>query len=75
MDLEKKSRSFQGEYLTYTEIFNTINKIHNAQMIDYVTNSKTIDNMIVQYNETDWEFLKRLASHFNTVLHLILILC
>lgn len=68
MDLEKKSRSFQGEYLTYEEIFNDINKIHNAQMIDYVTNSKTIDNMIVQYNETDWEFLKRLASHFNTVL-------
>ncbi len=68
MDLEKKSRSFQGEYLTYAEIFNDINKIHNAQMIDYVTNSKTIDNMIVQYNETDWEFLKRLASHFNTVL-------
>ncbi|NFG28283.1 phage tail protein [Clostridium botulinum] len=68
MDLEKKSRSFQGKYLTYAEIFNDINKIHNAQMIDYVTNSKTIDNMIVQYNETDWEFLKRLASHFNTVL-------
>ncbi|GAA0078124.1 hypothetical protein UT300005_25020 [Clostridium sp. CTA-5] len=67
MDLEKKSRSFQGDYVTYSEIFNNINKSYgDAKMVDYVTNSETIDNIIVQYNETDWEFLKRLASHFNT---------
>lgn len=66
MDIEKKSRSFQGDNLTYRQIFNTINSAYgNVQMIDYVSAGRTIDKIVVQYNETDWEFLKRLVSHFN----------
>jgi len=66
MDIEKKSRSFQGKDLTYRDIFNMVNSVYgNLQMIDYVSNERIIDKIIVQYNETDWEFLKRLASHFN----------
>lgn len=69
MDIEKKCRSFQGEGLTYREIFNTINSVYgDIQMIDYVSAGRTIDYIVVQYNETDWEFLKRLASHFNVAI-------
>ena len=66
MDIEKKSRSFQGDNLTYSAIFKQINSAYgNVQMIDYVSAGRAIDRIVVQYNETDWEFLKRLASHFN----------
>lgn len=33
---------------------------------DVATRGADIEQLIVQYNETDWEFLKRLASHFYT---------
>ncbi|AQS08744.1 phage late control gene D protein Gpd [Clostridium saccharobutylicum] len=66
MDIEKKYRSFQGENLTYADIFNKVNKDYsNLQMREYIPIGQTIDKIIVQYNETDWEFIKRLASHFN----------
>lgn len=69
LDIEKKCRSFQGENLTYREIFNTINSSYSdIQMIDYTSTERAIDKIIVQYNETDWEFLKRIASHFNVKL-------
>ncbi|MCL1810054.1 MAG: DUF2345 domain-containing protein [Clostridiales bacterium] len=34
----------------------------------YNANAKTVENIILQYNETDWEFAKRLASHTSDVL-------
>ena len=34
----------------------------------FVGDGATIPGTVVQYNETDWAFAKRLASHFNSVL-------
>lgn len=66
MDIEKKSRTFQNENSTYEDIFNQINNGYsNAQIFDKVTNGAKIDKLITQYKETDWELIKRLASHFN----------
>lgn len=66
MDIKKINRSFQDENSTYKDIFNLINSSYkNIQMLDNVTNGANIDKLIVQYKETDWEFLKRLASNFN----------
>lgn len=66
MDIERKSRSFQGENLTYTDIFNAVNSAYgDIQLVDNSSNGQTIEKIIVQFNETDWEFMKRLASHFN----------
>ena len=66
MDIEKRSRSFQGDNIQYRDIFNAINSSYSSLiMIDYISAGRKINKMIVQYNETDWEFLKRLASHFN----------
>lgn len=66
MDIERKSRSFQGKKLEYTKIFKTVNSSYSGlQMVDHVLNDTPIDRILVQYNETDWEFVKRLASHFN----------
>lgn len=69
MDIKKKSKSFQGNRMTYREVFESIKSSYNkASMIDNISKNKKNNNIIVQYNETDWEFLKRIASHFNAVI-------
>ncbi|EKQ50992.1 MULTISPECIES: phage baseplate assembly protein V [unclassified Clostridium] len=66
MDIEKKSRTFQNENDTYEDIFKKINSEYSsAQIYDNATNGANIDKLIVQYKETNWELIKRLASHFN----------
>lgn len=69
MDIKKVSSSYQDKKLTYSEIFDKKNSRYgNLVMVDNVTNGTKIDKFIVQYKETDWEFLKRLASYFNVAL-------
>lgn len=68
MDLKKKKRSFQNENQSYISIINSINSNNNASVNDNATNGAVIDKFLVQYEETDWEFIKRLASHFNAAL-------
>lgn len=66
MDIKKKNRSFQDENYSYDDVFNIINKGYsNVQIVDNITYGAKIDKLIVQYKETDWELIKRLASHFN----------
>lgn len=66
MDIERKSRSFQGDSVTYKSIFDSINSSYsNLTMIYYISESDCINTLVVQYNETDWQLLIRLASHFN----------
>lgn len=66
MDIKRKSRSFQDENSSYSDVFKAVNSEYTSiQMLDYITNGTPIDKLIVQYNESDWEFVKRLASHFN----------
>lgn len=67
MDIKKKSRSFQDEKSRYSDIFKTITKEYeNASVIDESSKGKMIEGLFFQYNETDWEFIKRLASHLNS---------
>jgi hypothetical protein len=66
MDTLKCSATFQNEQFTYTNVFNKINsKYGSYSMVNNVTGSIKVNQLLVQYRETDWEFLKRLASHFN----------
>lgn len=67
MDIKKNNGTFQNKEYTYEEIFRKINSGYgDIMVVDNVTNGAKIDEFLVQYHETDWEFLKRLASHFNT---------
>ncbi|MCB2357288.1 contractile injection system protein, VgrG/Pvc8 family [Clostridium estertheticum] len=66
MDIKKKTRTFQNKNSSYGEIFNIVNgEYTNIKILDSITNGIKIDKVIVQYKETDWEFIKRLSSHFN----------
>lgn len=69
MDVKKKNRSFQNKDATYKEIFDQVTSGYpQSQAFDQVTKGKTTGGLLVQYLETDWEFAKRLASHFNAPL-------
>jgi len=65
MDTHRKKRSFQEKVMTYRKLFSTImNEYPGGSISEDISNGKTIPTMLLQYDETDWEFLKRLASHF-----------
>ncbi len=67
LDVEKKSRTFQNKKMSYNELAQQVCSDYEGAMVsDVVTKGKSIGQLIVQYEETDWEFLKRLASHFHT---------
>ena len=65
LDCTKHTRTFQNEAMTYENLLKTVNE--GNKQVSCIPNCKvanSIKKLIVQYRETDWEFLKRLASHF-----------
>lgn len=65
MDIKKINRSFQNKSMSYNKIFKKITaEYENSDTIDFVSNNKETGGLLLQYKETDWEFIKRLASHF-----------
>ncbi len=68
MDLNPAIRSFQQPGMSYQKIFDTVmGSYPGGGCIMAEGNSAVTKDLIVQYQETDWEFLKRLSSHLNTV--------
>ncbi|MBG9795721.1 hypothetical protein ABD76_25985, partial [Paenibacillus dendritiformis] len=69
MDIQIKKRSYQDIHRTYADLVTTmIRKYKYGDAIDTVTNDAELGTFVLQYEETDWAFLKRLASRFGSVL-------
>ena len=69
MDVVKKKRSFQDTEMKFGDLVEVvISQYGKTNFMDMVTNDALIKKPIIQYKETDWEFLKRMASRFYTVL-------
>jgi len=67
LDIKFIKRSFQDKAMAYTDLIrNVIKDYSGADFIDEVAKSSKLEKFIIQYDETDWEFLIRMASHFNT---------
>lgn len=65
LDRYKKRQSFQNTELTYKEIVQkVIEGYAGTEVIWGIKEDKEIGKPIIQYDETDWEFLIRLSSHF-----------
>ena len=70
MDRKEKRRSFQNPQMTYAQVINkVISEYGNSSFIWKAGTDHAIKYPVLQFDETDWEFLKRLASHFHTVLY------
>ncbi|MDR0489854.1 MAG: hypothetical protein LBH28_01220 [Oscillospiraceae bacterium] len=67
LDTKKKSRSYQNVQLTYGQIIEDV--LSDFELGDSVISSeisgKEIGSPIIRYCETAWEFILRLASHYN----------
>lgn len=61
LDLEKKSRSFQKVQSRHSEIMTAIMDDYGSHAI-YNFDDKPIGKPYIQYNETDWEFIRRISS-------------
>lgn len=68
LEHQSHTRTFQSIDMEYSEIISTcLAHYSNANHMMHVRN-RSIDDVIVQYHETDWSFIKRLASHYHTVI-------
>ena len=69
MDYKEKIRSFQASGLTYGDLLDVCSQGYDsAQGRMTVGEGKKIGQLIMQYQETDWAFIKRLASMNQTVI-------
>lgn len=62
MDIERKSRSFQNIALTYQDVVQAVAGEYGAD-VRWNTANKKLPYPLVQYQETDYAFLKRILSH------------
>ncbi|KQO01094.1 contractile injection system protein, VgrG/Pvc8 family [Paenibacillus sp. Leaf72] len=69
LDIKRKSRSFQNQQWTYPQLLKYIGADYEGmEVLDEATAGGSIGQWNLQYQETDWEFLKRLASRVHTSL-------
>lgn len=69
LEIKLKSRSFQNLEMRYLDLFREVlDEYEGGDCNDQATNDAKLEKLIIQYMEDDWSFLKRVASHFGTVL-------
>lgn len=64
MDGRKHFRSFQDQSLTYLDVMKNINKSYGESGIIAENSVESAVDFLLQYEETDWEFIQRIASRF-----------
>ncbi|MCM1561021.1 MAG: DUF6531 domain-containing protein, partial [Butyrivibrio sp.] len=63
------SQSFLNLNATYKQVMDKVlENQEDAEILDCVTQGSVIPDFLLQYEESDWDFLVRLASHFHTFL-------
>ena len=68
MDIYQNYRSFQNVNMTTHQVINQIMKSYKDAKYQINIPDEPIGNILLQYKETDWEFLKRIASKYHSVL-------
>jgi len=71
LDLHKHSHSFQNQSMTYTNLVQEVLSKHSFDPMylhPHESGNQSTGRFITQYEETDWEFIKRVASMNHTFL-------
>lgn len=69
MDLKERTRTFQEASMLYSAMLKTIGENYeDSSFVMTEGESETLRELVVQYSETDWEFINRMATHFQTVI-------
>ena len=67
LDKEKNDRLFQNKEDNIKSVVEKVSSKIETRVI-YNTETKKLGQLFLQYRETDWEFIKRIASNFGEVL-------
>lgn len=67
LDIESHTRSFQDSGFLYSKVIDVCVKTEKGSFSMWDKDEDT-KQFLMQYRETDWEFMKRLASYAGTVL-------
>ena len=69
MDVTRRSRVFYRQKDRYLDVIGKVSALYpGSQIQDKASGETPCPGAFLQYEETDWEFLKRLASHFSAFL-------
>ncbi|MCM1233946.1 MAG: hypothetical protein NC489_27890 [Ruminococcus flavefaciens] len=68
LDIKPHTRSFQDSGFQYSQVINTCLKAERGSCYIPDINDKATGCFLLQYQESDWNFIKRLASYAGTVL-------
>ncbi|WP_052723771.1 DNA/RNA non-specific endonuclease [Paenibacillus wulumuqiensis] len=69
LDMKLKERSFQQIDCTYMDIVDSVlDDYPRSDRLDEALGDRLTGQFIMQYQETDWDFLRRLASHAGAML-------
>ncbi|MDR2132737.1 MAG: phage baseplate assembly protein V [Clostridiales Family XIII bacterium] len=65
-DIRPRRRSFQSETMTFEELArHLLSSCEDADFLDLVSENKPFGDFLIQYSETDWEFLRRVYSRLH----------
>lgn len=68
LDIEPRIRSFQHSEMECEDVIRQVLSAYpKSDLIDYVSSGTKLGGLTVQYRETDWQFLRRIASRFGAV--------
>ncbi|WP_160685620.1 contractile injection system protein, VgrG/Pvc8 family [Clostridium sp. C2-6-12] len=65
MDIKSKCKSFQNISMTTHKLIDTIMQEYSNSSYILKIPDEEVKELLIQYEETDWEFLKRIASKYN----------
>lgn len=68
LDITRKSRSFQDHSMKYSELLQEVFNDYEVVRCQMAFEDQEIGGLIVQYEETDWVFLKRILSQLEHTL-------
>lgn len=68
LDIKMHTRSFQDSGFSYSQVISTCLEAENGSLYIADNNDKATERFLLQYQESDWQFIKRLASYAGTVL-------
>jgi len=69
MDNEKRTRSYQYENRTYQELVELLIEPYQGAFIWHSENyMNSVGRFLIQYQETDWKYLQRIASYSGEVI-------
>ena len=69
LDMIKKSRSYQNVEMSYKEMIDNVLKDTPDSVLMYFAEKKMLEKPVIQYQETDFSFAIRMASHQNTCIY------